>query len=308
MTAPPRRWSARICLLAAFGAALGWWSDAEAQASDDKGAPSLAEPAPTPSLLSDATLCHAIDNLAVENALPPAFFTRVIWQESRFDPQARSPAGAVGIAQFMPYTAAERGLVNPFEPITALKESAAYLSELRYTFGNLGLAAAAYNAGPYRVTRWLRGETFLPDETQGYVRSVTGRSAGDWRGPDAGKLESAGFPPEIGCSQITQLLRLAALPQSEPPPSISGWKPWGVQLAGAWTQGPVLAAFERLRRRYVDIFTDREPLVLHIRTAFAPALRYMLQIGEDSPIEANRFCNRLKAAGGVCDVVRNIRR
>src|ERR1700730_1595281 len=92
------------------------------------------------------------------NDLPEEFFTRLIWQESRFDPAAVSPAGAQGIAQFMPQTAAMRGLTNAFEPLQALRESASYLRELRLTFrGNLGLATAAYNAGPGPVEGLARG-------------------------------------------------------------------------------------------------------------------------------------------------------
>jgi hypothetical protein len=204
--------------------------------------PSLAEPAPTPSLNSGANICRIVDRVAVDNGLPMAFFTRLIWQESKFDPVAHSSAGAQGIAQFMPLTAASRGLANPFEPITALDESASYLHELRNTFGNLGLAAAAYNAGPYRVSRWLEHKTSLPGETIDYVQIVTGRSVWDWSGPDAAKRESLGFPQGIGCDEVARLLTLP--PATQAAPANSPWKPWGVQLAGAWTQGPVLAAFE----------------------------------------------------------------
>src|SRR5215468_8533153 len=90
-------------------------------------------------------ICHTLARAAADNDLPEEFFTRLIWQESRFDASAVSPAGAQGIAQFMPQTAAMRGLTNAFEPLQALRESASYLRELRTTFrGNLGLAAAAY--------------------------------------------------------------------------------------------------------------------------------------------------------------------
>ena len=68
---------------------------------------------------------------------------------------AVSPKGASGIAQFMPQTADWHGLADPFDPIEALRHSAAYLRELRDQFGNLGLAAAAHNAGPGRVSAWL---------------------------------------------------------------------------------------------------------------------------------------------------------
>src|SRR5205814_6611619 len=64
---------------------------------------------------------------------------------------AVSPKGAEGIAQFMPGTAAERGLANPFDPEQAIPHAARFLAELKRRFGNLGMAAAAYNAGPARV-------------------------------------------------------------------------------------------------------------------------------------------------------------
>jgi soluble lytic murein transglycosylase-like protein len=94
------------------------------------------------------------------------FFARVIWQESRFNAFAVSNKGAQGIAQFMPQTAGARGLADPFDPIQALHHSAGYLHELLTQFGNLGLAAAGYNAGPGRVSAWLAGKKGLPDETR----------------------------------------------------------------------------------------------------------------------------------------------
>ena len=95
-------------------------------------------------------ICRALEQSAAENALPVEFFARVIWQESRFDARAVSPKGAAGIAQFMPATASSHGLADPFDPMESLRHSARYLRELLNRFGNLGLAAAAYNAGPTR--------------------------------------------------------------------------------------------------------------------------------------------------------------
>ena len=115
--------------------------------------------------------------------LPVGFFTRLIWRESAFRPTAVSPAGAQGVAQFMPRTASERGLADPFDPAAAIPESAKLLAELELRFGNLGLAAAAYNAGPTAVDNWLAGKGALPFETQDYVLAITGYSAEDWRGP-----------------------------------------------------------------------------------------------------------------------------
>ena len=90
-------------------------------------------------------VCRTLEEAAAENGLPVEFFARVIWQESRFNARAVSPKGASGIAQFMPQTAGWHGLADPFDPIEALRHSAGYLRELRDRFGNLGLAAAAYN-------------------------------------------------------------------------------------------------------------------------------------------------------------------
>ena len=80
----------------------------------------------------------------------------------------------------MPRTASSRGLLNPFEPVDALRESASYLSELLQSFGDLGLAAAAYNAGPGRLAHWLSGRGELPAETAGYVLAVTGHAITEW--------------------------------------------------------------------------------------------------------------------------------
>ena len=118
----------------------------------------------------------------MENALPVDFFVRVIWQESRFNANAVSPKGAAGIAQFIPAPPEWRGLGNRFDVIAALKASASYLRDLRNRFGNLGLAAAAYNAGPQRVQDWLFGQGALPKETRRYVQIVTAHSAEEWSG------------------------------------------------------------------------------------------------------------------------------
>src|SRR6266702_5393507 len=149
-----------------------------------------AIPAETP---ADATresdtreaMCLMIESAAKANDLPLEFFARVIWQESRFrsdavGPMTRSGEHAQGIAQFMPGTAAERRLLDPFNPVEALPKSAEFLAELRGQFGNLGLAAAAYNAGPQRLRDFIAGARPLPAETRHYVAAVTGRAVEDW--------------------------------------------------------------------------------------------------------------------------------
>jgi hypothetical protein len=135
-------------------------------------------------------ICAELARSALENDVPLNFFTRLIWQESRFNPRSVSRAGALGIAQFMPETARLRGLANPFDPKQALLKSAELLRDLINRFGNPGLAAAAYNAGPGRVIDWLAGRKQLPRETRAYVRIVTGLKATDWTAQQAAPADS----------------------------------------------------------------------------------------------------------------------
>ena len=131
-------------------------------------------------LLSRGGLCSAIVSVAQANDLPIPFFANLIWQESSFQSKTISPAGALGIAQFIPETAIEHGLMNPFEPIHALFASGKLLRKLHRQFGNLGLAAAAYNAGPGRIYDWMGARRGLPGETRAYVARITGHRADQW--------------------------------------------------------------------------------------------------------------------------------
>jgi len=126
-------------------------------------------------------LCNALFTSAQDNDLPIAFFANLIWQESRLRADDVSKKGALGIAQFMPETAVETGLDDPFDPMQAIPASARFLQKLRLQFGNLGFVAAAYNAGPRRVAEWLEHRSSLPRETRNYVERVTGLSADAWR-------------------------------------------------------------------------------------------------------------------------------
>ena len=255
-------------------------------------------------------ICRTLAQAAAGNDLPEEFFTRLIWQESRFDPAAVSPAGAQGIAQFMPQTAAMRGLTNAFEPLQALRESASYLRELRTTFrGNLGLAAAAYNAGPGAVEAWLARRSVLPAETQAYVMIVTGYAAEAWASKSPPQLEASAAPPstpEMGarCAEIAKSMieRTRRRPDLTANPA---WGPWGVQLAGNWTEAGVLAAYERLRRKYVAVLGDRLPLVLNGRRR--AGVPFLVRVSEESRQAANALCTKLMAAGGNCIVLRNPR-
>jgi hypothetical protein len=148
-------------------------------------------------------ICDSVAFAAQAHDLPIAFLASLVWQESRFRPNAVSPVGAQGIAQFMPKVAAAFGLADPFDPLQALPASAKLLRELYQQFGNLGLAAAAYNAGPKRVLDWLNKRGKLPGETRTYVLNITGRRADQWMSKD----DSGAFkiPARTPCQALASL-------------------------------------------------------------------------------------------------------
>lgn len=109
----------------------------------------------------------------VRYRLPNRLLQALIWAESRFDPLAISPAGAAGLAQLMPGTARELGVVNRHDPAQSIDGGARYLRQMLDRFGAIHLALAAYNAGPGAVER--AGGIPRNRETPGYVRSVLNR-------------------------------------------------------------------------------------------------------------------------------------
>ncbi len=140
----------------------------------------LVDEEPALPALTQEEMCEHLANAAEKNFIPAPFFARLLWQESRFDARAVSPVGAQGVAQFMPKVAAAMGLEDPFDARTAIPTSAQLLRTLFRTFGNLGLAAAAYNAGPKKIQDWLARRGKLPDETRNYVLAITGHAPEKW--------------------------------------------------------------------------------------------------------------------------------
>src|SRR5215471_1083268 len=154
---------------------------------------------------SRTEICDAIVQAALNNGLPPHFFIRLLYQESNFRSAAISPAGALGVAQFMPETANDRNLDNPFDPVQAIPASARLLRDLYQKFGNLGLAAAAYNAGPKRVMDARSSGGQLPLETQNYVKAITGWPPDFWTVPQAGS-PAVRLPKSAPCQETVGLL------------------------------------------------------------------------------------------------------
>jgi hypothetical protein len=253
------------------------------------------------------TICPLMEKEAVSNGLPPAFFIRLIWRESAFRPNAVSHKGAQGIAQFMPATAKERGLEDPFEPASAISHSAQLLADLKRAFGNLGLAAAAYNAGPERVRAWLDGERVLPAETHAYVKFITGHAPEHWKDaeaqpPELTSLTSAEL--QAACRRRAPALVYVALPKS--PDRTDNPPPWGVQLATDFSRGKVAGMFNALKQRHAKVLANAAPIYVPERN-LSRGRRSMiaLRIGADTREKALKLCQRLRNDGGICTVQKN---
>jgi hypothetical protein len=187
--------------------------------------------------------CNAIETFATRHGLDPHFFARLIWQESRFDPNARSPAGAEGIAQFMPATARRRGLTDSYNPAEALEHSAQYLAEMARRYGNIGLAAIGYNGGERRAEGLIAGTGGLARETVDYVRIITGVPHASWVGDDTPAPDlrlSDTLPFDRACHDLARNRRMSALAPHEP-----AIQPWGIQVAFGTTKAAARAKMWR---------------------------------------------------------------
>lgn len=141
--------------------------DAGAAAPDETLSSAPAPLAPT---LGQQPYAHQIKAAADDNGLDPKLLHALVIVESSYRPGAVSRAGAAGLTQLMPATAAELGVIDPFDPEQNLSAGAAYLARQLGRFQDVRLALAAYNAGPARVEALGR----MPQikETKDYVASV----------------------------------------------------------------------------------------------------------------------------------------
>ncbi|MDP4024540.1 lytic transglycosylase domain-containing protein [Methylobacterium sp. NEAU 140] len=284
--------------------------------------PARAAPSEGATETVEQALCRLIEDSAKARGLPVPFLTRLIWRESSFRVGVVSRAGAQGVAQFMPGTARERGLADPFDPEQAIPHAAHLLADLRRQFGNLGLAAAAYNGGAGRVTGWLAGTGGLPAETRAYVLAITGAPAEDWRGAGGGTVEfpEGGAPekatpekraapapePAQSCLQVTAALRIPgrgdrfALGGTEGPAA-----PWGIQLAGNFSKALALQSFSRARASYAGVIGEVRPMIIgtRLRSRGTRAF-YRVRIPAETRQAADALCGRIRQVGGACIVLR----
>ncbi len=305
-------------------------ADADAAADAEDGEVETADDGEAEKAGEVAELCNLMTAAADRHGVPHDFFIRLIWKESRFNPNAVSPVGAQGIAQFMPGTARIRGLKNPFDREEALYASAHFLADLEARFGSWGLAAAGYNGGPNRVPRFVEGNGGLPYETIDYVYSITGRSARYWanRAARARKMLTSQPPPGVvaGGGQLpldpdavatedpdvglglelvaadgagpgrsvqrgAPLPVLPAVPEPRPayaprtdcpelvaalgrarsisPPSggVSGWTPWGAQVAGHPKRHIAMGMYGRVKGKLPGDLVAEGPRVVVRRFA-----------------------------------------
>jgi hypothetical protein len=259
---------------------------------------------PEPRAALAARVCSAAEAQAKANGIDPSFFARLLWRESLFDPNVVSPKGAQGIAQFMPETAAKRGLADPFDPIAAVGASAAYLAELKKTFGNIGLAAAAYNAGEQRITDWLGGKGGLPEETRDYVAFITGHQADEWR-----EMVSEFQVPAIGAGSFGENCVALATRKGQLAGShlaSAAFRPWGALLAVSFNENTAVGMFRRLKLRFPGELANRDPLILRKRNLSRGSRRLVyVMLGEQSRAEAEFACQKLTAGGAPCIVRKN---
>lgn len=247
-------------------------------------------------------VCRVIESVARENRLDPYFLVRLIWRESLFDPYAISHVGALGIAQFMPGTAEMRGLADPFNPAEALRASASYLRELTDNFGNIGLAAAAYNGGEGRVQRFLSGEGGMPMETRRYVYAITGYPVESW---------TADSPPTVDLTlekdkgfEASCYTRAASRTWRDMgrPPDLA---PWAMIFAAHHSRDLTERRSAWLLKRHGDIMDSSALKITHKTLPGRKNPVWIAQIGQQDREAASRMCNELRSEGTGCMVLRN---
>lgn len=265
-------------------------------------------------------VCQSIEVQAHRHGLDPGFFARLLWQESRFDPNALSHAYAMGIAQFIASTAEKRGLKDPFNPAQAIEHSAEYLGELTRRYGNHGMAALAYNGGEKRADGFLEGRG-LAQETVNYVIIITGLRAEDWRDdpPETRDFRlDRDLPFQQACLELATGRRITALPdiyvsvgkgdrslrpRMRPKPKLGKW---GAQLAFGTSKDRAKANFTRATRGCRRALGKSRPDIVFVknRVRGRPGY-YMARVSRMDREDAEKICTQARRQGCSCAVYKN---
>ena len=170
-------------------------------------------------------------------------------------------------------------------------------------FGNLGLAAAAYNAGPGRVSAWLTNHRPLLAETRNYVALVTGWTADEWASSSPPEKAETTIPQGVPCTRLANLI----LAPKQERQRIAAYIPrWGIQLAAHLSESTAWAIYRDRLKRFGSLIGDREPIVLHKEIpGMGRAKRYIITIADDDRGPLDKLCRKLIAADATCDVLRN---
>ena len=251
-------------------------------------------------------LCTLIETAATDNGLPVGFFTRLIWKESRFRHDAVSPKGAQGIAQFMPGTALERGLDDPFDARSGdpgvRKPSRRPEAPLRQSRPRRGGLQRRVRPGAATGFRRLRTAP-LRDAR---LRALDHRRAR--RRPGRIPTRAPKLPAEPG--RGTDCLSLAALLKGPGSAACAGdrdgaralGRPGRRRLSQRRARSTPIRS---LKQRFAALFADRLPMIIGGRM---PGAARVPSIGSACRSRrgprARRLCTKLKRAGGSCIVLK----
>jgi len=184
------------------------------------------------------------------------------------------------------------------------RKSAELLRALVTQFGNLGLAAAAYNAGSKRVQDWIEGRANLPQETQAYIRIITGHSANEWRLTNLIALNPTAAEP-VPCPQVAHSVprEVAHSVGREVAHNVRREKVgtaitqqgqmWLVLLVQRSSETNALAAYYQMQRKYLSVLGAHRPLVIRLVRE-----GYQVRVPTTTRESAEKLCSTLRDVGG----------
>ncbi|WP_299773035.1 lytic transglycosylase domain-containing protein [uncultured Tateyamaria sp.] len=249
-------------------------------------------------------ICQHIEGASRRHLLDPGFFARLLWQESRFDANALSPAGAQGIAQFMPGTAALRGLSDSYNPAEAMEISAQYLAELLRRYGNAGLAAVAYNGGERRADGFMVGDG-LAGETIDYVQIITGLTAEDWRDAPPEQHDfrldpSKPFMP--ACLAMARNRKISAIKGIPGKPTLPKW---GAQIGFGKTKAAAQSKAKDAARSCPAVVDAHVDIVFVKNRVRGRPGYHMARVSGNDRGAVSKICQNVRAQGCPCAVYKN---